>query len=442
MTREAYYRSQESDSEDDEDNSKKELLPPRPVPIEGIISWSRDGDGLVHRQVAGHEPRERSDEERLKHEQQIAAETAEYEPEDDEEEDEDEDESGTASADTADPMPPQPENGDRAPAAEPLAFDLEESDHAAVAPEAPASETIVNPAEAEPAEDDRSTTEFLTDLPPIAEREQPPEDEAPERPSYPYVPQPRPDMIPGTPLYEAIHERPEVAAPVSTDPTTAPRTEYARPTTNTDPRVGPLAAFLGLEYFARKRADRKLEQRMAEQVDTQFAAYRKAPESRPPQSPTPERKLASPPEQHEQPEQLEPIALKPSQHVEHSAWHNIVVDEHGHEVAGAIEYGEGFKRERQQEMRRQDQLQSIPVPAPIFVPIAPATDQYGRPLQTNGLPSGMTQPTLPSGQPTHIDPQHQLAEPRKQQPTTGLNPVWIWIMALLILAAFLTAAFV
>jgi hypothetical protein len=323
-----------------------------------------------------------------------------------------------------------------------------------------------------------------------------------------------------------------------------------------DPRVGVVAAALGLEYFARKRADRKLEKRInksAEERDrkqqkeaasntirereqqrrfdteqqrqadelyrmrqaqqgydggagttapgTEYAAGLPKPfetanqaadnqytpagqfsqtyNQAPTQSYTPgqqpgmnqgvRQEVGVPmggqrQEQRPQPQEAEIVEtqnVEPQGHVEQSSWHNIVVDEHGREIAGAMQYGEGFRRERQQEVRN-DPMSDAPSSsahrvsggsngsagsANLFaggtvsqqgVPTNVVYDQYGRPMQN--LPSGMTNPTLPAGHPMHADPQHQL-EPSFKQPSNIANP-WFWIMLLLIIAAFFTAAFV
>lgn len=148
------------------------------------------------------------------------------------------------------------------------------------------------------------------------------------------------------------------------------------------------------------------------------------------QGPPMERSAAEQPQQNQAEHQQ-----VPRQHVEHSSWHNIVVDEHGKEVTGAMHYGEGFQRERKQETNagrpdtqvKSQQQQSV-------APMSPA--QFGV------LPSGMTNPTLPQGQPSHVDPQHQLPAHQKQQVASNVTNPWFWIMLLLIIAAFFTAAFV
>jgi hypothetical protein len=131
--------------------------------------------------------------------------------------------------------------------------------------------------------------------------------------------------------------------------------------------------------------------------------------------------------------------LQPKQHVEHSTWHNIVVDEHGHEVTGAINYGEGFKRELQQEMIRDRVADGVS---------AGSSGQGGQHQgyssggsYPGALPSGMTTPSLPQGQPTHADLQHQLEASNKRQATNLTNP-WFWVMLLLVIAVFFTATLI
>jgi hypothetical protein len=186
----------------------------------------------------------------------------------------------------------------------------------------------------------------------------------------------------------------------------------------------------------------------------QATRYEAAPGQRPQgaeQQQTPQRPEQMSPapagaeQQLQQPDQYAP-ELQPNQqgHVEHSAWHNIVVDKHGHEVSGAMQYGQEFYRQREHEMLQggagayatpgaddtQDDQQAQSALQPPY--------QQGQ----GALPSGMTNPILPPGQPTHVDPQHQLpAASRKQVASNMANP-WFWLMLLLIVAAFFTAALI
>jgi hypothetical protein len=289
------------------------------------------------------------------------------------------------------------------------------------------------------------------------------------------------------------------------------------PQNNRDPRVGPVAALLGLEYFARKRADRKLEKRVNKRSDERFKKHEQqmtadhrrlqeqqqdfnveqqrqtremqrmryqetAPQSvtdalrstsnlpqpfesapnrfgaaehapaqprmaanevRPMQSefmqqPKPAAELAVQQAAQEAEEQ-QALQIGPHEHVAHSAWHNIVVDEKGREVVGAIQYGEGFQRERQQESIRDNFGSDSQTGGGTSAQVTGGgytQDQFGSPM----LPSGMTNPTLPPGHSTHVDPQHQLPATNKQQ--SNITNPWFWIMLILIIAAFFTAALV
>ena len=155
----------------------------------------------------------------------------------------------------------------------------------------------------------------------------------------------------------------------------------------------------------------------------------------------------------EQQEYLNEVQQQPKQHVEQSAWHRIVT-EHGHEVQGAVQYGQEFHRQREHELLT-DKSTANPTDAAgagaqggAGAPLGQFPGQpmpgtpYQHPTQPGALPSGMTNPTLPPGHPTHIDPQHQLpAAPQKQVASNIANP-WFWIMLILIVAAFFTAALV
>jgi hypothetical protein len=147
----------------------------------------------------------------------------------------------------------------------------------------------------------------------------------------------------------------------------------------------------------------------------------------------------------------EGMPIKPQQHVERSAWHNIVVDKHGHEVTNAIQYGQEFHRQREHEML-QDRVSGNPTGGggggaaagggiagqQQDQPVLPSPFQY--PQST--LPSGMTSPALPPGHPSHIDPQHQLPAASKKEVTSNIANPWFWLMLALVIAAFFTAALI
>lgn len=161
------------------------------------------------------------------------------------------------------------------------------------------------------------------------------------------------------------------------------------------------------------------------------------------------RPIANPNQGRSMPEGIEePIPLQPHQKVEHSAWHTIVVNEKGQEVTGAVQYGEGFKRERQQEIIRDHTGDSVVAGAAGGNGGAGAGNssgggQYGAgPSYSHTLPSGMTTPGLTAGSPTHVDPQHQLSPHMPKKPGIGLPGPLFWLMVSLILAAFFAAALI
>ncbi|MET1033468.1 MAG: hypothetical protein ABWX94_03135 [Candidatus Saccharimonadales bacterium] len=167
---------------------------------------------------------------------------------------------------------------------------------------------------------------------------------------------------------------------------------------------------------------------------------------------------------------MEAIPVQPNQKIEHSAWHNVVVNEKGQEVAGALQYGEGFRRERQQEIIRDHTGDSV-----VAVAAGSADESVAGPAGPRGprghsggngggaggygssgggfgygaapgssysqqLPSGMTTPGLPTGNPTHVDPQHQLPA-HSTRKTSAPGPVF-WVMLLAIIVAFFAATLI
>jgi hypothetical protein len=127
--------------------------------------------------------------------------------------------------------------------------------------------------------------------------------------------------------------------------------------------------------------------------------------------------------------------LRPTQRIERSAWHSIVVDAHGREVAGAITYGESFNRERQQEIvtepvAEDDENNSIATvaPQPQAITSSPPSD----------LPSGLTTPTLPTGLP----PQQPRLTASNKHYGPGVNSTWFWVILTLIIAVLITVLLV
>lgn len=144
---------------------------------------------------------------------------------------------------------------------------------------------------------------------------------------------------------------------------------------------------------------------------------------------------------NQQPEYVDqqgnPIHLRPGERVKQSAWHTYV-EKDGHVVEDAIDYGQGFRQEQQQERGHVQQLDNNQAGAqqgPVYGPMA-QTGMYG--AVNPSLPSGMTTPSLPAGQPTHADAQHQLPEHTKsgKQVASNLANPWFWLMLGLIFAAF------
>jgi hypothetical protein len=155
---------------------------------------------------------------------------------------------------------------------------------------------------------------------------------------------------------------------------------------------------------------------------------------------------AKTPELPFEPNAEEMLAIQPQQHVEHSAWHNIVVDKHGHEVTDAIHYGQEFHRQREHEAL-QDRLGSNP--SGPGGGAGGASGQQGQPAlpqqyqyQQGTLPSGMTTPTLSPGHSSQADPQHQLPTTSKKQTASNVANPWFWLMLALVIAAFFTAALI
>jgi hypothetical protein len=159
------------------------------------------------------------------------------------------------------------------------------------------------------------------------------------------------------------------------------------------------------------------------------------------------------------------IALQPGQRLERRGWYSVVVDEHGREVPGAIHYGEAFQREQKREQvsdaafAGSDANASSKTTAPsnnaapaaggVFtalpgvgissVPASTPPPVFSEPM----ISSGQADPahSLPAGQPTTVDPQHRLKEPRNQVVATITSP-WLWVAVAVLLIAYFTAALV
>jgi hypothetical protein len=163
------------------------------------------------------------------------------------------------------------------------------------------------------------------------------------------------------------------------------------------------------------------------------------------------------PEQQAQQEYHNETQPQHKQHVEQSAWHRIVT-ENGHEVPGAVQYGQEFYRQREHEMLTDKSTANPTAPGSGAAGAVGAAGaqapgqqfpgqpmpgmQYQQPGHPGALPSGMTNPTLQPGHPTHIDPQHQLPAASSKQVASNMANPWFWIMLILIVGAFFTAALI
>lgn len=193
---------------------------------------------------------------------------------------------------------------------------------------------------------------------------------------------------------------------------------------------------------------------VAERQQTPLTASKNSPaEVLPPVGRTPnnqpvrpgsERLVPLPPIPEQRPvqaEDLQNMELHPDEHVQQTAWHKIVV-KNGKEVEGAIQYGEGFRKERQQEIirdRTADKAAAVSLGGMAVG--SPVGGQYGgSQAYGSSLPSGMTRAGLQPGAPAHADPQHQLPE-ETQKDSAVPGPVF-WVMLLVIVAAFFAAALI
>ncbi|HKU19026.1 MAG TPA: hypothetical protein VJP80_07225 [Candidatus Saccharimonadales bacterium] len=200
------------------------------------------------------------------------------------------------------------------------------------------------------------------------------------------------------------------------------------------------------DQLERRVAESAAQQSPARRIETPFVHSSQAAEanlSRP--NATPESK---PPQELAEREAVQPLEHASQRHVEHSSWHNIVVDEHGHEVQGAIQYGEAFQQERRQEQ--------VPTVSASASPLSDASQQNGFGASVGSLPGGVNPLLdLSSGQVSAghglpaasgsvpVDVEHRLPaheRPRGQVQSTITSP-WLWLGIGLLLLAFFTAAF-
>lgn len=160
------------------------------------------------------------------------------------------------------------------------------------------------------------------------------------------------------------------------------------------------------------------------------------PEQRPVAMPQPEQRPDQGPDQQQEyvDNNGKSIRLRPGEHIRRSEWHTYV-EKDGH-VVDAIDYGRALHEEQQQELGHVPQFDNSQTGAAQGQMFGTNQGMYG--AVNPSLPSGMTAPSLPTGQPTHADPQHQLPEHTKsgkQVASNFANP-WFWLMLALIFAAF------
>lgn len=125
----------------------------------------------------------------------------------------------------------------------------------------------------------------------------------------------------------------------------------------------------------------------------------------------------------------------PSEHLRHPAW-QAGVEKGGHTINETIPYGKEFQEEQKAEAHPVAKVQQ-------YAGGAVHQQSYSQPTYTssNGaLPSGMTAPTLATGQSTHVDPQHQLP-PTAKKTFTAPGPLF-WVMFAALLIAFFAAALI
>ncbi len=130
--------------------------------------------------------------------------------------------------------------------------------------------------------------------------------------------------------------------------------------------------------------------------------------------------------------------LTPETKQQSTTWLNLELDKRGNVVSNTQEFGQGFHRERQQEIQR-DRLGDSTAAGAVSL-MGVQQDQHAPIRYDSSLPSGLTTPSLPGGMPARIDPQHRMASENKK--TSGVPGPVFWIMLAIIVAAFFAAAFI
>lgn len=147
--------------------------------------------------------------------------------------------------------------------------------------------------------------------------------------------------------------------------------------------------------------------------------------------------------------------LQKGQHVEHATGggHDIIVDSHGHEVQGAMNYAAEFQSQQHREQGRVTSFgsgSSSTGPASSAggvgdgaAPAPSAIDSQAYSIVT-GLGSGQVDPShsLPGGPPSMAQRQHLLSGKKDNPLAATLTSPWLWAAIIVLLAAFFIAAFI
>jgi len=188
---------------------------------------------------------------------------------------------------------------------------------------------------------------------------------------------------------------------------------------------------------------------VAERVPVPFAAEAQKTTSTPERSPkTPAEEAAELVEQA--------YRLQSGEHVEHATGggHNIIVDSHGHEVQGAMTYGEEFKFQQRQEQVRPGAFNNTDDASKrqaqqsydtgIITGLGGAAG--GNPLAGDNpqLDSGSigSNKRLPLGIPKSVNPQHLLRAKNQNPLVATVASPWLWASVIVLVVAFFLAAFI
>ncbi len=192
---------------------------------------------------------------------------------------------------------------------------------------------------------------------------------------------------------------------------------------------------------------------LSQRLATAEERYKQFTRNQPPQqrveqqTPAAELKPAAPPVQQEitkagaQELVAQAYDLQPGQRVKRSEWHSVVVDSHGHEVQGAIEYGEEYHHQRRQEQGRAAAAGGTAAQAQGGS--AGYQGMSGGVSPLPGLPSGQADfaHELPMSQQSPVDPQHRLQASSRNPVASVSAGRLLWIALAVLLIAFFLSAF-